>query len=179
MRRLFLSFIQFESISRLRFNRGTGRLISHKDLEGLADYFIDSRWYREALKRYTSNNAYGFSEERLLRVLISIQAAAHFFEVPYPALFCLFFQESKFDFLANSATGAKGVGQLTTIALREVRRLRDFSSKEILIQRTAVHLNQVYSDPQIEIWLQNLGYNLDLPNNFSNSGKYRIYSTHF
>jgi len=179
MRRLFLSFIQFESISRLRFNRGTGRLISHKDLEGLADYFIDSRWYREALKRYTSNNAYGFSEERLLRVLISIQAAAHFFEVPYPALFCLFFQESKFDFLANSATGAKGVGQLTTIALREVRRLRDFSSKEILIQRTAVHLNQVYSDPQIDIWLQNLGYNLDLPNNFSNSGKYRIYSTHF
>jgi hypothetical protein len=47
--------------------------------------------------------------------------------------------------------------------LREVRRLRDFSSKELLIQRTAVHLNQVYSDPQIQIWLQNLGFNLDLP----------------
>lgn len=92
MRRLFLSFIQFESISRLRFNRGTGRLISHRDLEGLAEYFIDSRWYREALKRNSSNNSYGFSEERLLRVLISIQAAAHFFEVPYPALFCLFFK---------------------------------------------------------------------------------------
>ena len=163
MRRLFLSFIQFESISRLRFNRGTGRLISHRDLVDLADHFIDSRWYREALKRNSSNNSYGFSEERLLRVLISIQAAAHFFEVPYPALFCLFFQESKFDFLANSSTGAKGIGQLTTIALREVRRLRDFSSKELLIQRTAVHLNQVYSDPQIQIWLQNLGFNFDLP----------------
>ncbi|HHZ79129.1 MAG TPA: hypothetical protein EYN57_09380, partial [Candidatus Lambdaproteobacteria bacterium] len=99
-------FIQFESISRLRFNRGTGRLFSQKDLEGLADHFINSRWYREALKILSTNNTYGFSEERLLRVLISIQAAAHFFEVPYPALFCLFFQESKFDFMANSATGA-------------------------------------------------------------------------
>ena len=163
MRRIFLTFIQFESISRLRFNRGTGRLMSQKDLEGLAGHFIDSRWYRETLKRFSSNKAYGFSEERLLRVLITIQAAAHFFEVPYPALFCLFFQESKFDYLANSSTGAKGVGQLTTIALREVRRLRGFSSQELLIQRTAVHLNQVYSDPQIQIWLQNLGFNLDLP----------------
>ena len=85
MHRIFMTFIQFESISRLRFNRGTGRLMSQKDLEGLADHFIDSRWYRETLKRFSSNEAYGFSEERLLRVLITIQAAAHFFEVPYPA----------------------------------------------------------------------------------------------
>ena len=163
MRRIFMIFIQFESISRLRFNRGTGRLFSQKDLEGLADHFINSRWYREALKILSTNNTYGFSEERLLRVLISIQAAAHFFEVPYPALFCLFFQESKFDFMANSATGAKGIGQLTSIALREVRRLRSFSAKELLMQRTAEYLNQVYTDPQIQIWLQNLGFNIDLP----------------
>ena len=163
MRRIFMTFMQYESLSRLRFNRGTGRLNSQKDLEGLADYFISSRWYREALKRYSSNDAYGFSEERLLRVLISIQASAHFFEVPYPALFCLFFQESKFDFLANSATGAKGVGQLTTIALREIRRLRNFSANDILIQRTAFHLNQVYTDPHIVKWLENLGFNNDLP----------------
>ncbi len=163
MRRIFLTVMQYESISRMRFNRGTGRLVSQRDLEGLADYFVDSRWFREALKKFSSIEAYGFSEEHLFRVLISIQAAAHFFEVPYPALFCLFFQESKFDFMANSATGAKGIGQLTTIALREIRRLRNSLKKEALLQRTAFHLNQVYTDPQIQIWLQNLGYNIELP----------------
>ena len=92
---------------------------------------------------------------------MSIQVAANSFEVPYPSLFCLFFQESKFDFLANSATGAKGIGQLTSIGLEEVRRLRNSSKMETKLQRTANHLNQVYTDPQIQKWLENLGFKID------------------
>ena len=161
MRRIIMMIIQFEEISRIKFNRGTESLPTQVDLEGLADHIIDSRWYREVIKRFSSNNAYGFSEERLLRVLMSIQVAANSFDVPYPSLFCLFFQESKFDFLANSATGAKGIGQLTSIGLEEVRRLRNSSKMETKLQRTANHLNQVYTDPQIQKWLANLGFKID------------------
>ena len=75
-------FMQLESISRQIFNRGTVSLPTQTDLKGLADYIVESRWYREALNRISSNNAYGFSEERMLRVLMSIHTAAHFFEVP-------------------------------------------------------------------------------------------------
>ena len=163
MYRIFMMFMQFESISRLRFNRGTVRLKSQSNLEELADHIMDSKWYRIALQRFSSNSGYGFSEQRMLRILISIQAAAHFFEVPYPALFCLFFQESKFDFLADSATGAKGIGQLTSIGLREIRRLRQSSKIEIKLQKTAAYLNQVYSDTQIQQWLSYLGLNIYFP----------------
>lgn len=161
MRRIIMMFMQFESISRQIFNRGTVSLPTQTDLEGLADHVVESRWYREALNRISSNNAYGFSEERMLRVLMSIHTAAHFFEVPYPTLFCLFFQESKFDFLANSATGAKGIGQLTSIGLREVQRLRNASEMELKLQKTAFHLNRVYTDPQIQKWLENLGFKIN------------------
>jgi len=92
MRRIIMMFMQFESMSRQIFNRGTISLPTQTDLEGLADHVVESRWYREALNRFYSNSAYGFSEERMLRVLISIHTAANFFEVPYPSLFCLFFQ---------------------------------------------------------------------------------------
>ncbi|MBC8259757.1 MAG: hypothetical protein H8E38_12120 [SAR324 cluster bacterium] len=163
LRRLFMMFMQYESISRLRFNRGTKRLASQTDIEGLADHILNSLWYREALLRFSSNNDYGFSEERMIRILISIQAAAHYFELPYPALFCLFFQESKFDFLANSPTGAKGVGQLTSIGLRQIQRLRRISTNELKLQSTADYLNQVYTDPQILKWLTNLGFKTNLP----------------
>ncbi len=161
MRRIIMMFMQLESISRQIFNRGTVSLPTQTDLEGLADHVVESRWYREALNRISSNNAYGFSEERMLRVLLSIHTAAHFFEVPYPTLFCLFFQESKFDFLADSATGAKGVGQLTSIGLREVQRLRNASEMELKLQKTAFHLNRVYTDPQIQKWLENLGFKIN------------------
>jgi len=163
LRRIVISFLQFESISRKRFHRGTKSLPTQSNLEDLADHIVESSWYRETLRRYTSNNAYGFSEERMIRVLFSIQVAAHFFEIPFPALFCLFFQESKFDFLANSHTGAKGIGQLTSIAIKEVRRLRNNPKKELLLQKTADHLNKVYSDPQINLWLKNLGFKINLP----------------
>ena len=156
-----MMFMQFESMSRQIFNRGTVSLPTQTDLEGLADHVVESRWYREALNRFYSNNAYGFSEERMLRVLISIHTAANFFEVPYPTLFCLFFQESKFDFLADSATGAKGIGQLTSIGLREVQRLRSDSKMELKLQKTAFHLNRVYTDPQIQKWLENLGFKIN------------------
>ena len=140
MRRIIISILQFETISRKRFNRGTKSLSSQAELEDLAEHIVESRWYREAIKRFSSNNAYGFSEERLLRVLFSIQVASNSFDIPYPALFCLFFQESKFDFLANSHTGAKGIGQLTSIAIKEISRLRKNTNKELLLQRTAKNI---------------------------------------
>ena len=164
MRRIIISFLQFESISRKRFNRGTKSLSTQAELEDLAEHIVESRWYREAIKRFSSNNSYGFSEERLLRVLFSIQVASNSFDIPYPALFCLFFQESKFDFLANSHTGAKGVGQLTSIAIKEISRLRNNQKRELLLQKTAAHLNKVYTDPQINLWLEKLGFKIDLPN---------------
>ena len=37
-----MMFMQFESISRLRFNRGTVRLKSQSNLEELADHIMDS-----------------------------------------------------------------------------------------------------------------------------------------
>tara|TARA_Y100001970_G_C14221005_1_gene852664 strand:- start:1183 stop:2625 length:1443 start_codon:yes stop_codon:yes gene_type:complete len=163
MRRIIKSFLQFEIISRKRFNRGTKSLSNQAELLDLADHIAESRWYREAIKKFSSNNAYGFSEERLLRVLFSIQVASNSFNIPYPALFCLFFQESKFDFLANSHTGAKGIGQLTSIAIREVSRLRNNPKKELLLQNTASHLNKVYNDPQINLWLKELGFKINLP----------------
>ena len=164
MRRIIISFLQFEAISRKRFNRGTKSLSTQAELEDLAEHIVESRWYREAIKRFSSNNAYGFSEERLLRVLFSIQVASNSFDIPYPALFCLFFQESKFDFLANSHTGAKGIGQLTSIAIKEISRLRNNQKRELLLQKTAAHLNKVYTDPQINLWLKKLGFKIELPN---------------
>jgi len=164
MRRIIISFLQFETISRKRFNRETKRLSSQVELEDLAEHIVESRWYREAINRFSSNNAYGFSEERLLRVLFSIQVASNSFDLPFPSLFCLFFQESKFDFLANSHTGAKGIGQLTSIAIKEISRLRNNQKKELLLQKTAAHLNKLYADPQINLWLEELGFKINLPN---------------
>ncbi len=166
MQKLLIMFMQFESISRLRFNRGTGRLLSQSDLEDLAEHIMNSSWYRESLLKYFSNQDYGYSEKPLIRVFISIQAASHFFEIPYPSLFCLFFQESKFFYLANSPTGAKGIGQLTSIGLRQVQRLRKNSKMELKLQKTAEYLNQVYGDQQIQIWLNKLGLKTDFPEIF-------------
>ena len=163
LRRIVITFLQFESISRKRFNRGTESLPTQVNLEDLANHIVESRWYRETLRRFSANKAYGFSEERMLRILFSIQVSAHFFNVPYPALFCLFFQESKFNFLANSHTGAKGIGQLTSIAIKEIQRLRKNPKNELLLQKAANHLNQVYTDPHINMWLNNLGFNVNLP----------------
>jgi len=72
----------------------------------------------------------------------------------------LYIQESKFDFLADSATGAKGIGLLASIGLREVLRLRSASKMELKLQKTAFHLNLVYTDPQIQKWLENLGFKI-------------------
>ena len=49
MQKLLILFMQFESISRLRFNRGTGRLLSQSDLEDLAEHIMNSSWYRQSL----------------------------------------------------------------------------------------------------------------------------------
>ncbi|GIT70754.1 MAG: hypothetical protein Ct9H300mP28_05680 [Pseudomonadota bacterium] len=42
MQKLLIMFMQFESISRLRFNRGTGRLLSQSNLEDLAEHIMNS-----------------------------------------------------------------------------------------------------------------------------------------
>ena len=162
-KRLFQLFMQYETISRLRYNRGSGRLMFQKDLEGLSRFIMQSRWYREALKRLSSSDIYGFSESQFIRILMTIQTGAHFFEVPYPALFCLFFQESKLDFKVVSRTGAKGVGQLTSIGLLQSNKLRKRSLHERKLQSAAKHLNQVYHDPVVLKWLNLLEMSPKLP----------------
>ena len=41
--------------------------------------------------------------------------------------------------------------------------MRNNPKKELLLQKTADHLNKVYSDPQINLWLKNLGFKINLP----------------
>ena len=37
------------------------------------------------------------------------------------------------------------------------------ADEEFLLQKTATHLNQVYNDPQINLWLEKLGFKIKLP----------------
>ncbi len=160
---LFRIFVEYDLVSRLRYKRGVGRLFEHKTVHELSDYLQQSRWYREALKRYTTYEQYGFSENRMVRTLLAMHTSAHFFDVPYPTLFCLFFQESKLDFKAVSRTGARGIGQLTSIALREMIRQRKRKSNEQLLQSAYRHLNSIYHDPLIHEWMGEMGLHPRFP----------------
>lgn len=156
-------WLGYDTFSRLRYDRGVGRLIPQKDRDQLGRYLMEHRWTLEALDRFANDPDLAHRPDYLFRILISIHTAAHFFDLPYPSLFCLFFQESKLDYRLVSRTGARGVGQLTSIALEQIRTLRKDPENEQLLQLASRHLAQVYGDPLLQDWFEHLKLQVTLP----------------
>ena len=156
-------YLGYDAFSRLRYERGVHYLDTQRDRDALAEFMVQQRWTTEVLERYSTHPDYGHLPGYLFRTLATIQTAAHFFEIPYPTLFCLFFQESKLDYRMVSRTGARGVGQLTSIALRQVMTLRDRDDNERLLELSVQHLGRVYRDPLFRRWMNHLELTLDFP----------------
>ncbi len=156
-------YLGYDAFSRLRYERGVHFIHTQRDREALAEFMVQQRWTQEVLERYSTHPDYGHLPGYLFRTLATIQTAAHFFEIPYPTLFCLFFQESKLDYRMVSRTGARGVGQLTSIALRQVMTLREEGDNERLLELSVQHLGQVYRDPLFRQWMNHLDLTLDFP----------------
>ncbi|MGK0290231.1 MAG: hypothetical protein ACI86H_001686 [bacterium] len=144
--------------SSIRFKRDVIILKRQKSVTELLEYMYKSRWYREYLTRITNDPAYEYMASRGLRIFMTTHVASHYFEVPFPTLFCLIFQESKFDFKVNSYTGAIGLGQLTSIGMRQIKRLRRFKRYEGRLQNATRYLGQTYHDPFILKYLRKLGF---------------------
>jgi hypothetical protein len=163
LQRLHKFSVSFDLISRLRFNRGVTHLENQKEIDDLIDHIIQSRWYMEYMTRITANPAYEYMETRALQILITIHTAAHFFDIPFPTLFCLLFQESKFDFKIVSHTGAMGLGQLTRIGLEQIEILRQKEEYEALLQAAINHLGNIYQDIFILRALKEMGFHPVFP----------------
>ena len=161
--RLFKLGLSFDIISRLRFEREVKRFEKQKENETLYHAWANTKWYREYLLLVTDDPDYYYSESRAVRILLSLHTAAHFYQISYPLFFCLIFQESKFDFKIRSHTGARGLGQLTSIGISQAKNLYRKSVEKHRIQQAAHHLNLLYHDPVIREVLQALGFSLDLP----------------
>jgi len=159
LKRLHHFMMTYDKISQLRYRRNVLSLPCQKPLHELVDYIMKSRWYREFLIPVSTNPIYDYSENTALRILISTHTASHFFQIPFPTLFCLIFQESKFDFKIKSYTGALGLGQITRIAIKQINLIRKnepFENKRLIA--TANHIKNVYSDPVIDEILRNMGF---------------------
>lgn len=155
--------VTYDFMSRLRYKRGVERYQGQKEIEDLVYKLEDTQWYDDYILRITENQDYSYSENRALRILASMHTGAHFFELPYPTLFCLLFQESKFDFKAFSHTGARGLGQLTVIGLRQIQEMRKKEIHETRLQNAVNHLRLVYSDEMMHKVLQKMGFNPRFP----------------
>ena len=162
LERLYRFALTYDLISRLRFSRGVDNLPGQCDIPKIMKEIMGTRWFREYVVKITEREEYGFREDYPLRLVAAIHTAAHFFELPYPTLLCLLFQESKFDFSVVSRVGAVGLGQLTPIAVKQVAKLRRKRHYEDRLQAATAHLKKVYSDP---VFLQILD-RMDLQHNF-------------
>jgi len=162
--RLYQFLISYNDMSKMRFNRGVQKLYCQMAFQGLIKHLMKTRWYHEFLILVSNNSSYGYSEDQALRIVISIHTAAHFFQIPFPTLFCLIFQESKFDFKAQSFSGALGLGQLTKIALRQVNKIRKRNSEERRLMAASIHLSNIYKDPVINEVLTKMGFKPSFPN---------------
>jgi Transglycosylase SLT domain len=129
----------------------------------LIDYALKGDWL-DRVKRMTNDPVYGYSESRALRIFISTHTVAQFYEIPYPTFFCLLFQESQFDFKVRSKTGAAGLGQLTSIAIRQLQKNRKNMATEKQIQATITHLGNIYRDPIFKEYLTEMGFQSEFPN---------------
>ena len=159
LKRLHRFLNTYDLISKLRYRRAVSFLPCQKTLPELVDFIMSSRWYNEFLVPVSTDEVYDFSENTALRILLSAHTAAHFFQVPFPTLFCLIFQESKFDFKIKSYTGALGLGQITGIALKQINLIRQNEPDENRrILAAAQHIKNIYSDPVIDELLRDIGF---------------------
>jgi len=159
LKRLHQLLVTYDHISRLRYRRKVMSLSCQKPLPELVDYIMNSRWYREFLIPVSTNPIYDYSENTAMRIIISAHTAAHFFEIPFPTLFCLIFQESKFDFKIKSYTGALGLGQITRIALKQIniiRKQEPYENKRL--HAAATHINNIYTDSVMDEILRAMGF---------------------
>jgi len=159
LKRLHQLLTTFDQISKLRYRRGVTFLPCQKNLPELVDYIMNSRWYHEFLIPVSTNEVYDYSENTALRIILSAHTAAHFFQIPFPTLFCLIFQESKFDFKIKSYTGALGLGQITGIALKQINLIRSNEPPENRrLLAAASHIKNIYADPVIDELLRDMGF---------------------
>ena len=156
-----------ESLARWHYHWGTEALPGQRNQTQLYDYFLSSYWFQENLQRFLAQSEYGFPELSLVRTLSAIQASAFFLEVSYPTIFCLFFKESRLDYKAVSASGARGLGQLTGIAIKQIELLREDTEEQNRLNAALHHLQQRYADPTWQGILTELGYQVQLPQNLS------------
>ena len=157
MQRIHRFVTSYNQISALRFRRQVLKLSSQKDIPELSDYIMQSVWYKRYLIPVATQPLYGYSPDQAIRITIAGHTAAHFFQLPFPAMMCLIFQESKFDFDIRSYTGALGLGQLTTIGLAQVEKLREDPKDEKRIQAAAQHLRNIYQDPVLNEIIKQMG----------------------
>ncbi len=162
MKRMHRFAISYDSISKAHFNKGVTKLSSQRDIAELIDYALKSDWSEQVIKM-TSDPIYGYSENRALRILITNHTASHYYQIPYPTLFCLLFQESQFDFKVRSKTGAAGLGQLTSVAIRQLQINRKSKSTEDRLQSATAHIGRVYKDPKLNEILKEMGFTPDFP----------------
>jgi len=159
LKRLHHLMNTYDLISKLRFRRSVSFLSCQKSLPELVDFIMSSRWYNEFLVPVATDEVYDYSENTALRIILSAHTAAHFFQIPFPTLFCLIFQESKFDFKIKSYTGALGLGQITGIALKQINLIRQKDPDENRrILAAAHHIKNIYSDPVIDELLRDIGF---------------------
>ncbi len=156
-----------ESLARWHYHWGTEALPGQRNQTQLYNYFLSSYWFQENLQRFLAQSEYGFPELSLVRTLSAIQASAFFLEVSYPTIFCLFFKESRLDYKAVSASGARGLGQLTGIAIKQIELLREDTEEQNRLNAALHHLQQRYADPTWQGILTELGYQVQLPQNLS------------
>ena len=159
LKRLHRLLNTYDIISRLRYRRAASFLPCQKTLPELVNFIMSSRWYKEFLIPVSTDNVYDFSENTALRIILSAHTAAHFFQIPFPTLFCLIFQESKFDFKIKSYTGALGLGQITGIALKQINLIRQQEPDENRrLLAAAQHVKNIYTDPVIDELLRDMGF---------------------
>jgi len=159
LKRLHQLMVTYDGISRLRYRRNVMSLPCQKAMPELVDYIMNSRWYREFLIPVSTDPIYDYSENTAMRIIIASHTAAHFFEIPFPTLFCLIFQESKFDFKIKSYTGALGLGQITHIAIKQINLIRKNEPEESKrLHAAASHIQNIYSDPVMDEILRTMGF---------------------
>lgn len=76
----------------------------------------------DAMSKYSENKA---TPEQIKRIAISLDKASKEFGVDPKLMLAVYAHESKFDPNAKSHTGARGLGQLTGVAIKEDIRLAD------------------------------------------------------
>lgn len=159
LKRLHRLLNTYDLISKLRYRRGVSFLSCQKSLPELVDFIMSSRWYKEFLIPVSTDDLYDYSENTALRIILSAHTAAHFFQIPFPTLFCLIFQESKFDFKIKSYTGALGLGQITGIALKQINLIRENEQDENRrLLAASNHIKNIYTDPVIDELLRDIGF---------------------